>query len=83
MTEPASKEDLEKAQGAIIRRVDKLEEKLGEKMEGDRVQQSHELGSLFTLGQNILAGINWLKASWRRFGILPSPPDDKRPKGGS
>lgn len=75
--EPASKADVKQ----VIERVDTLEQKIKQELENSRVQQSHELGSLYTLGQNILAGVIWLKNGWRRFGILSTPPEDKPPKG--
>lgn len=76
MNEPASREDLEKARDAIIERIGKMDKNV----DGMRIQNSTEHGSLYSLLHSCLAGISWIKAAWRRFSILPSdPPIPKRP----
>jgi hypothetical protein len=71
---PASKQDVDDAKRVIIKKLDKLELK----MEGAREQQSYEHGSLHSLMTAILAAVNWLKAGWRHFSILPKPPENTK-----
>lgn len=70
MNEPATKEDLEKARDAIIVRIEAMDGSV----KGMREQNSQEHGSLFTKQSYVIYMINWLRDSWRRFGILSPPP---------
>ena len=45
-------------------------------VEGNRTQNSLEHGSLFTKMTHLGNLMGWLKEAWRRFSILPPPPDE-------
>lgn len=61
MNEPADKDDVKM---------------LADKLDGLRVQNSIEHGSLFSKMTHLGSLMGWLKDAWRRFSILPPPPPD-------
>jgi hypothetical protein len=67
MTDPATSEDVKKAEQSVLDRLDALERKAEAGMEGFRQQQSAEHGALFSVMRNILEAINWLKGQWIKF----------------
>jgi hypothetical protein len=73
MNEPASKEDVK----ALVEKLDQL----GDSFKGLRDQNSAEHGSLFTKMTHLTNLMTWLKEGWRRFSILPDPPEDRTKPG--
>jgi hypothetical protein len=74
MNEPASKEDMK----VLVEKLDQL----GDSVKGMRDQNSAEHGSLFLKMTHLGNLMGWLKDAWRRFSILPPPPEE-RPKPGA
>lgn len=76
MSEPASRDDLEAAKEAIIKRINSMDDSVNNM----RDQNSAEHGSLFSKQSNLTNLMNWLKDAWIRFTIMSPPPEDKPPK---
>jgi hypothetical protein len=71
MNDPATKEDLEAAKKLLAYKIDQL----GESFDNLREQNHTDHGALASL-------MSWLANAWRRFSILPAPPDDLPQKPG-
>lgn len=71
MNDPVTKDDV----NVLVKKLDEL----GNSVKGMREQNSQEHGSLFTKITHLGNLMGWLKDAWRRFSILPAPPEE-RPK---
>lgn len=72
MTDPATKEDLEKAAKLVIERLERLDDSV----ENMRGQNSAEHGSLFSKLTYITEMLIWIKTKWQRFMRHPDPNDN-------
>jgi len=74
MTDPATKEDLEKVEKKVLERLDRMDDSV----ENMRGQNSAEHGSLFTKLTYITEMMVWIKQKWTNF--MRHEPHDKPPK---
>ena len=74
VSDPATREDLEKASKAIIAKVDAMDRSVNNM----RDQNSAEHGSLFSKLLHITELMIWLKAKWERFTRVPDGPPENR-----
>lgn len=75
MTEPATKEDLDKTAQTILDRLGKIDDSV----ENMRGQNSAEHGSLFSKLTYISEMMVWIKTQWTRFTRAPDHPPQDRP----
>lgn len=76
MTDPATREDVEKAKREILERLGTVDASV----EAMRGQNSAEHGSLFSKLLHITEVVHWVKSKWERFTRVPDPNDKPPPK---
>ncbi len=74
VSDPATKEDLERVRIELVTRINSM----GRSLEGMRSQNSAEHGSLFSKLLNITEVLHWVRARWERFTRVPDGPPENR-----